>query len=138
MLRKRDLQTSKEFGQKLIDNTREVIGKPPMYKDGALHYHLVFLCSLILFFEVTFPNAPHTEVTEKGEIKYSEVVRENVRKLETYVEEMASGDTVSGAVNIQKVQDDVLKLWSVVKALPEISSDQKNRIKTLYEGVVRS
>ena len=27
---------------------------------------------------------------------------------------------------------------SVVKALPEISSDQKNRIKSLYEGVVRS
>ena len=27
---------AKEFGQKLIDNTREVIGKPPMYKDGAL------------------------------------------------------------------------------------------------------
>jgi len=93
---------------------------------------------LFLFFEVTFPTAPHTEVTEKGEIKYSEVVRENVRKLEAYVEEMASGDTVSGAVNIQKVQDDVLKLWSVVKALPEISSDQKNQIKSLYEGVVRS
>jgi fatty acid synthase subunit alpha len=28
---------AKGFGQKLIDNTREVIGKPPMYKDGALH-----------------------------------------------------------------------------------------------------
>ena len=26
-----------EFGQKLIDNTREVIGKPPMYKDGMLY-----------------------------------------------------------------------------------------------------
>ena len=51
---------------------------------------------------------------------------------------MASGDTVSGAVNMQKVQDDVLKLRSVVKALPEISSDQKNRIKSLYEGIVRS
>lgn len=87
---------------------------------------------------VTFLTAPHTEITDKGEIKYSEVVRENVRKLEAYVEEMASGDTVSGAVNIQKVQDDVLKLWSIVKALPEISSDQKNRIKALYEGVVRS
>ncbi|PPQ94469.1 hypothetical protein CVT25_001102 [Psilocybe cyanescens] len=111
---------AKEFGQQLINNTREVLGKPPMYKD------------------VTFPTAPHTEVTEKGDIKYSEVVRENVRKLEAYVEEMASGDTVSGAVNIQKVQDDVLKLWSVVKSLPEISSDQKNRIKALYEGVVKS
>ena len=99
---------------------------------------LSFMMVLIFFLEVTFPTAPHTEVTEKGEIKYSKVVHENVRKLEAYVEEMASGDTVSGAVNIQKVQDDVLKLWSVVKALPEISSDQKNRIKSLYEGVVRS
>jgi fatty acid synthase subunit alpha len=69
---------------------------------------------------------------------YSEVVRENVRKLEAYVEEMASGDTVSGTVNIQKVQDDVLKLWTVVKSQPGISLEQKNRIKALYEGVVRS
>ncbi|KAF9007571.1 fatty acid synthase [Cyathus striatus] len=111
---------AKEFGQQLIDNTREVIGKPPMYKD------------------VTFPTAPHTEVTAKGDIVYTEVVRENVRKLEAYVEEMASGDAVSGTVNIQKVQDDVLKLWTLVKSLPEINQDQKNRIKGLYEGVVRS
>ncbi|KAJ3517947.1 hypothetical protein NLJ89_g178 [Agrocybe chaxingu] len=111
---------AKEFGQELINNTKEVVGKPPMYKD------------------VTFPTAPHTEVTEKGDIKYSEVVRENVRKLEAYVEEMARSDTVPGAVNIQKVQDDVLKLWTVVKSLPEISSDQKNRIKALYEGVAKS
>jgi len=43
---------------------------------------------------------------------------------------MASGDTVSGAVNIQKVQDDVLELWSIIEALPEISNYQKNHIKT--------
>ncbi|KAF7965824.1 hypothetical protein HWV62_41719, partial [Athelia sp. TMB] len=111
---------AKSFGQQLIDNTREAIGEPPMYKD------------------VTFPTAPKTEVTSKGDIIYSEVVREGVRKLEAYVEEMASGDTISGAVNIQKVQDDVLKLWSVVKSQPGISQEQKNRIKALYEGVVRS
>ncbi|KAG2076495.1 hypothetical protein BDR04DRAFT_694370 [Suillus decipiens] len=110
---------AKQFGQQLIDNTKEVIDHPPVYKD------------------VTFPTAPHTEVTEKGDIVYSEVVRENVRKLEAYVEEMASGDTIS-TVNIQKVQDDVLKLWTVVRSQPGISQDQKNRIKALYEGVVRS
>ncbi|KAG9315241.1 hypothetical protein JVU11DRAFT_4375 [Chiua virens] len=110
---------AKQFGQQLIDNTREVLGQPPVYKD------------------VTFPTAPHTEVTAKGDIVYSEVVRENVRKLEAYVEEMASGDTIS-TVNIQKVQEDVLKLWTVVKSQPGISQDQKNRIKALYEGVVRS
>jgi fatty acid synthase subunit alpha len=86
---------------------------------------------------VTFPTAPHTEVTDKGDIIYSEVVRDGVRKLEAYVEEMTSGDTVS-TVNIQKVQDDVLKLWNVVKSQPGISQEQKNRIKALYEGVVRS
>ncbi|KAF5337956.1 hypothetical protein D9757_014846 [Collybiopsis confluens] len=111
---------AKEFGQQLIDNTRQVLEQPPVYKD------------------VTFPTAPHTEVTSKGEIVYSEVIRENVRKLETYVEEMARSDTVSGPVNIQKVQDDVMKLWTIVKSQPEISQDQKNRIKALYEGVVRS
>ncbi|KAE9399788.1 fatty acid synthase [Gymnopus androsaceus JB14] len=111
---------AKEFGQQLIDNTRQVLGQPPVYKD------------------VTFPTAPHTEVTNKGEIVYTEVMRENVRKLEAYVEEMARSDTVSGAVNIQKVQDDVMKLWTIVKSQPEISDDQKNRIKALYEGVVRS
>jgi Fatty acid synthase type I helical domain len=77
------------------------------------------------------------EVTPKGDIVYSEVVRENVRKLEGYVEEMASGNTISGSVNIQKVQDDMLKLWTVVKSQPGISQKQKNRIKALYEGVVR-
>ena len=61
-------------------------------------------------FVVTFPTAPHTEVTEKGEIKYLKVVCENVHKLMAYVEEMASGNTVPGAVNNQKVQDDVLIL----------------------------
>ncbi|KZT29627.1 fatty acid synthase [Neolentinus lepideus HHB14362 ss-1] len=111
---------AKQFGQQLIDNCAEVLGQPPRYKD------------------VTFPTAPHTEVTDKGEIVYTEVVRENVRKLEAYVEEMASGDTIAGSVNIQKVQDDVLRLWNVVKSQPEITEEQKNRIKALYEGVVRS
>jgi fatty acid synthase subunit alpha, fungi type len=66
------------------------------------------------------------------------VVREKVRKLEAYVEEMACGDTASTPINIQKVQDDVLKLWSVVRSQPGISEEQKNRIKDLYDGVVNS
>ncbi|KAJ7456863.1 hypothetical protein B0H11DRAFT_2321206 [Mycena galericulata] len=110
---------AKQFAQQLLENVREVVGKPPLYKD------------------VTSPTAPHTEVTSKGEIVYSEVVRENVRKLEAYVEEMASSDTISGAININKVQD-VLKLWTVVKSQPGISQEQKNRIKALYEGGLTS
>ncbi|KAH9945014.1 fatty acid synthase [Epithele typhae] len=113
-------QLAKQFGQQLIDNCKEVVGSPPLYRD------------------VTFPTAPHTEVTAQGDIVYKEVVRENVRKLEAYVEEMASGDTIVQPTNIQKIQEDVLKLWNVVKSQPEISEEQKNRIKALYEGVVRS
>ena len=98
-----------------------------------------FACDDIdMLAQVTFPTAPSTEITAKGDIVYSEVVRENVRKLEAYVEEMASGDTISAPSNIQKIQDDVLKLWNVVKSQPEISEEQKGRIKALYEGVVRS
>lgn len=77
-------------------------------------------------------------MTAKGDIIYKEVVCEDVRKLEAYVKEMASGDQIVAPTNIQKIQDDVLKLWNVVKSQPEISEEQKNRIKVLYEGVVRS
>ena len=62
-----------------------------------------------------------------------------MRKLEAYIEEMASTDQISGSVNIQKIQDDVVKLWNIVKSQPEINEEQKNRIKfkALYNGVVR-
>jgi Fatty acid synthase type I helical domain len=61
-----------------------------------------------------FPTAPRAEVTAKGDIVYSKVVREDFHKLEAYVQEMSSGDAVSGTMNIQKVQD-VFKLCTVVK-----------------------
>lgn len=78
-----------------------------------------------------FPTAPNTEVTDQGEIVYSEVVRENC-KLEAYVEEMAR----NGVANIQKVQDDVVQLWTAVKSLYEISVDLKNHFMSLYESAV--
>lgn len=44
---------------------------------------------------------------------------------------MASADQISGSVNIQKIQDAVVKLWYVVKSQPEISEEQKHRNKAL-------
>ena len=35
---------AKEFGQRLIDNTRQVLGQPPVYKDG------MFFCYICLYF----------------------------------------------------------------------------------------
>ena len=51
---------------------------------------------------------------------------------------MVSGNTISNDINIQKVQEGVLKLWIVIKSQPGISQEQKNCIKGLYEKVVCS
>lgn len=63
-----------------------------------------------------------------------------MRKLEAYLEQMpgASADHISESISIQKIQDYVVKLWNVVKSHPKIREGQKNRIKALYDGVVRS
>lgn len=42
-------------------------------------------------FSVTFPTAPKTTVTAKGDIVYEEVNRTGVSRLERYVAEMAAG-----------------------------------------------
>lgn len=61
----------------------------------------VIFTLLILYHSSHFPDCSAYR-GHKGEIVYTEVLRENVRKLEAYVEEMARSDTVSGAVNIQR------------------------------------
>ncbi|KAG8960496.1 3-oxoacyl-[acyl-carrier-protein] synthase [Tulasnella sp. 425] len=54
-----------------------------------------------------------TEVTAKGDIVSTKAVKKGLRKLEAYVQEMAKGDAVP-TVNIQMVQDDAVKLWTLV------------------------
>ncbi|OXG24315.1 fatty acid synthase subunit alpha [Cryptococcus neoformans Ze90-1] len=110
----------KEFGQILLDNCKEVVDKPPVYRDVAL------------------PTAPHTEISAKGDIIYSEVSRQNVRKLESYVKEMASGGEVEPAVNLEKVQSDIEKLWDLVNSQPSITAAQKSAIKSMYSEVIKS
>lgn len=75
-------------------------------------YAFFFSFTITYITLVTFPTAPHTEINAKGDIVYTEVVRESVRKLEAYVEQMASGDSTPN-VSMQKIEDDVLKLWNV-------------------------
>lgn len=77
---------AKQFGQTLLDNCREMIGQAPLYKD------------------VTFPTAPKTTVTAKGDIISEEVQRPGVSRLEKYVAEMAAGSKISVAsVNVSRV-----------------------------------
>ncbi|ORY35430.1 fatty-acid synthase complex protein [Naematelia encephala] len=110
----------KKFGQILLDNCKEVVDKPPIYRDVAL------------------PTAPQTEITAKGDIVYTEVSRQNVRKLESYVKEMASGGEVEPAVNLDKAQSDIDKLWDLVNSQPSITPAQKAAIKSMYSEVIKS
>lgn len=99
---------------------QEVVDKAPVYRDVAL------------------PTAPHTEVSAKGDIIYTEVVRHNVRKLESYVKEMASGGEVEPSINLEKVQSDIDKLWDLINSQPSITPAQKAAIKAMYAEVVKS
>ncbi|BGP33270.1 fatty acid synthase alpha subunit Lsd1 [Rhodotorula toruloides] len=111
---------AKQFGQQLLDNCREMIGQAPLYKD------------------VTFPTAPKTTVTVKGDIIAEEVNRPGVSRLEKYVAEMAAGSKVTVAsVNLDKVQEQVEKLYKLVKSQPQISKQHMTSIKSLYAEVVR-
>ena len=87
---------------------------------------------------VTFPTAPKVEINEKGDIIITEVVREGVRKLEAYVEEMSRSDAVNAPIDVDKVHASVLKLWNVVQSQPGISEEQVSRIKDLYDSVINS
>jgi hypothetical protein len=73
---------AKEFGQTLLDNCSEMLGKAPLYRD------------------VTFPTAPQTIVNDKGDIVVSEVPRKGVSRLEKYVAEMAAGSSATISVNV--------------------------------------
>ncbi|KAG8939217.1 3-oxoacyl-[acyl-carrier-protein] synthase [Tulasnella sp. 424] len=69
----------------LPNKRKEALGKPPVCKN----------------------------VTAKGDIVSTKAVKKGLRKLEAYVQEMAKGDAVP-TVNIQMVQDDAVKLWTLV------------------------
>ncbi|EJT52093.1 fatty-acid synthase complex protein [Trichosporon asahii var. asahii CBS 2479] len=113
-------EKAKKFGQILLENCLEVADKPPVYRDVAL------------------PTAPHTEVSQKGDIQYSEIPRQHVRKLESYVKEMANGGEVEAQVNLEKAQADIEKLWELVNAQPSITSAQKSAIRNMYSEVIKS
>ncbi|PWY99602.1 hypothetical protein BCV70DRAFT_109981 [Testicularia cyperi] len=114
---------AKEYGQQLLDNCREACSEDAVYK------------------EVHAPTAPHTEIDARGNVVYNEVKRVGVRKLEAYVKEMAAGSRLLGAgsqVNLDKAQENVAKLWTLIRNEPTVSKLSKATIKSLYAEVVRS
>ncbi|CZR63980.1 probable fatty acid synthase, alpha subunit [Phialocephala subalpina] len=113
-------QLAKELGQQLIENCREVLGVAPSYKD------------------VSVPTGPHTTIDARGNLEYAEVPRTSARKLEHYVQEMADGGKISEYGNRTKVQNDLSRIYKLIKQQHKLSKSSQLQIKALYSDVIRS
>ncbi|CZT04861.1 hypothetical protein WAI453_007628 [Rhynchosporium graminicola] len=113
-------QLAKELGQQLIENCRDVLNTAPHYKD------------------VGIPTGPHTTIDARGNLSYAEVPRTSARKLEHYVREMADGGKISEYGNRTKVQNDLSRIYKLIKQQHKLSKSSQLQIKTLYGDVIRS
>ncbi|MCJ1383210.1 3-oxoacyl-[acyl-carrier-protein] synthase [Xylographa soralifera] len=111
---------AKELGEQLIENCKEVLNEAPVYKDVAI------------------PTGPETTVDNRGNLDYREVPRPSVRKLEHYVREMADGGKISEYGNRTKVQNDLSRIYKLIKQQHKLSKSSQLQIKSLYENVIRS
>ncbi|KAL6702779.1 beta subunit of fatty acid synthetase [Coniothyrium glycines] len=111
---------AKELAQQLIDNCKDVLNEAPVYKDVAI------------------PTAPNLEIDAKGNMNYKEAPRANVRKLEHYVREMAEGGKLSEYGNRTKVQNDLQRIYKLIKQQHKLSKSSQLQIKSLYSNVIRS
>ncbi|KAF2473131.1 fatty acid synthase-like protein [Lindgomyces ingoldianus] len=113
-------ELAKELGQQLIENCKDVLNEAPVYKDVAI------------------PTAPHLEIDAKGNMNYTETPRASVRKLEHYVREMAEGGKLSEYGNRTKVQNDLQRIYKLIKQQHKLSKSSQLQIKSLYSNVIRS
>ena len=111
---------AKQLGQQLIENCKDVLEEAPVYKDVAI------------------PTGPSIAVDARGNMKYEEVQRTSARKLEHYVREMAEGGKISEYGNRTKVQNDLARIYKLIKQQHKLSKSSHLQIKSLYENVVRS
>nr|UWK20282.1 fatty acid synthase alpha subunit [Trichoderma margaretense] len=113
-------QLAKELGQQLIENCKEVLDLSPAYKDVAV------------------PTGPRTIVDARGNLNYEEVPRASCRKLEHYVQQMAEGGKISEYGNRTKVQNDLQRIYKLIKQQHKMSKTSQLEIKSLYGDVLRS
>ncbi|KAI7907575.1 fatty acid synthase [Cokeromyces recurvatus] len=111
---------AKEFGQALIENCVEVLAEKPYFKCFAI------------------PTSPHTSVTEKGDIKYSEVPRPGCDKLANYVDDMIAGSEVSEYSNRLKVQRDLGHIYEIILRQNNATKSDKLAMEELYSDILRA
>src|SRR5262249_44392978 len=113
-------ELAKELGELLILNCKEVLDEAPVYKDVAV------------------PTAPHLDIDARGSLNYSEIPRPSVRKFEHYVREMAEGGKLSEYGNRTRVQNDLQRIYKLIRQQHKLSKASQLQIKQLYSNVCRS
>ncbi|KAH7042148.1 hypothetical protein B0J12DRAFT_674785 [Macrophomina phaseolina] len=113
-------ELAKQLGQQLIENCQDVLNTAPVYKDVAM------------------PTAPSLNIDARGNMNYAEVPRASVRKLEHYVKEMAEGGKLSEYGNRTKVQNDLQRIYKLIRQQHKLSKSSQLQIKSLYADVIRS
>ena len=58
--------------------------------------------------------------------------------MEQYVQQMSGPSSTSASIDVNKLSANLANLWKFVQTQPEISDEQRSRIKNLYDSVVRS
>ncbi|EAQ87332.1 conserved hypothetical protein [Chaetomium globosum CBS 148.51] len=113
-------QLAKMLGAQLIENCKDSLGVEPKYKDVAV------------------PTGPKTTIDADGSMSYEEVPRASCRKLEHYVQQMAEGGKISEYGNRTKVQNDLSKIYKLIRQQYKFSKGSQHEIKSLYSDVIRS
>ncbi|KAI9473939.1 MAG: fatty acid synthase [Benjaminiella poitrasii] len=111
---------AKEFGQALIENCVGVLAEKPHFKNVAV------------------PTGPHTTVTEKGDIEYSEVPRPDRSNLSEYVQDMIAGSKVSEYSNRLKVQHDLGRIYKIIRNQNNAEKNDKLVMEELYTDILRA
>lgn len=113
-------QLAKELGAQLIENCKDVLNVDPVYKDVAV------------------PTGPRTTIDARGNIKYEEIPRASCRKLEHYVQQMAEGGKISEYSNRTKVENDLARIYKLIRQQHKLSKNSHLEIKSLYGDIIRS
>jgi fatty acid synthase subunit alpha, fungi type len=113
-------ELAKELGEQLIENCKEVLNHPPVYKDVAI------------------PTAPQTTIDSRGNIAFEEVPRASARKLEHYVKQMAEGGPISEYSNRTKVQNDLKSVYKLIRKQHRLSKSSQLQFNSLYKDLLRA
>ncbi|KAJ2165701.1 fatty acid synthase alpha subunit Lsd1, partial [Coemansia sp. RSA 551] len=111
---------ARDYAQMLYENCELALDHSPVYKD------------------VDFPTGPHTEVTPKGDIDYAEVHRSDERKLLDYVRKMQAGGELTQFSGRQRVEQNLAKIYRLIKQQNSMKKDSKLAIQGLYTDVLRA